>query len=151
MGGRFTVKRKLLVLKWPEGTELEGAVVKCSPLSSNGFAELSEMDWVAEGSIPGPAELSVLLDQFATCLGAWNLSEEDGSDIPACRSGVGSLPLEVIAPILAEWLAASQAEALRQQAARAETERAEREAEEADADIMASLGVEAFDSAEVPG
>lgn len=149
--GRFIVPRKLLVLRWAEGTDLEGAVVRCAPLAAHGFAELGDMEWAQDGSIPSPAELSALLDQFSTCLGAWNLSEEDGSDIPACRSGVGGLPLDVIAPILAEWLAASQVEAFRQQAAQIEADRIAEEEAEAEAALVASLGVEALDGAEVLG
>jgi len=143
--GSFTVRRKVFRLIFGEGTDIEGAEVACSPLSAHGFAELDEMTWVQEGGVPRGAELAELLDEFAVCLASWNLAEEDGSPIPATADGVRTLGLDIMAPILAEWVTASQVHAFRKQAEVDEADRAEAEQERADADLMASLPVEALE------
>lgn len=149
MGGTFTVKRKLFRLTFAEGTEIEGAEVACYGLSARGFAEIGESGWVQEAAVPTGAELTELLDQFAECLVSWNLVEEDGAAIPPNADGVRTLGLDVMSPILAEWLAASQASSLVRLAQQAEAMRAEQEAADADAELIASLSVEALEEVEV--
>jgi len=108
-------------------------------------AEAAKLGKKAEAALTRGAELAELLDEFAVCLASWNLAEEDGSPIPATADGVRTLGLDIMAPILAEWVTASQVHAFRKQAEVDEADRAEAEQERADADLMASLPVEALE------
>jgi hypothetical protein len=121
MGHR--IKRKVFLLKFEEGSDLDGATVRVRSVPFGSFLSMvglagSAGAAISESSTPEEvlsvidpedvASMGRLLSGFADALEFWDLEEEDGTPIPATREGVLGLDSDVALDLIRPWIMAIQ-------------------------------------------
>lgn len=104
----FKRKQKVFVLNF-DGTELEGLVVRARSASLGEglrFQELAEVWEAAKGSNSSKA-LRELITEFSSVLLSWNMTEEDGTEVPADFDGLMSIDIDDVMRIINAWQVAS--------------------------------------------
>jgi hypothetical protein len=113
----FTPKRTVYTLDF-EGTELDGLIVKARSVSVGTLLEFTAMADLAErltgdGAAQAAEGVEVmrvvgdLLGSFADVLRSWNLTDEDGDDVPPTLDGLRSLEFRHAMTIITAWTRAA--------------------------------------------
>ena len=99
----YRAKRKVIVLQWPEGDDLEGLEVRARSLSMAELLDLGDQIAALEsGGLAVLGKVRGLISQFAEHLESWNLEDEDGAPAPRTVEAVlGQDPGTVIEMVLA--------------------------------------------------
>jgi hypothetical protein len=101
-------KRKLYHLTWPADHELHGLEVTTTGMS---IARYRKMTGLSAQMKPGDTDSQVavaeqLCDEFARCLTAWNLEEDDGTPVPATRDGIAGQDMDFVLGLISSWTTA---------------------------------------------
>lgn len=121
MGHR--IQRKVFVLKFAPGSELDGATVKVRSMPFGQFTAMVGLAGTVGEAIneaataekilanidpQDVAQMGRFLAGFGEALVEWDLEEEDGSPIPATVEGVAGLDTDVALEMIMPWLDALQ-------------------------------------------
>lgn len=117
------IKRKVFLLRFAEGSDLDGATVKVRSIPFGQFTAMIGLAGSAAQAIneeataaqimgaidpEDVAQMGRLLTGFGKALVEWDLEEEDGTPIPATPEGVAGLDTDVAFEIIEPWLEAIQ-------------------------------------------
>jgi hypothetical protein len=121
MGHR--IKRKVFLLKFEEGSDLDGATVRVRSVPFGTFLSMvglagAASSAISESSTPEEilsvidsedvASMGRLMSGFGKALVDWDLEEEDGTAIPATVEGVLGLDTDVALDLIRPWIQAIQ-------------------------------------------
>lgn len=85
------------------GTDLDGLEVKVRSTSLRKIRNIAQLKDSAGDNI---AALESMCEQFAECLVAWNLEDEDGAPVPATLDSVMDQDAGFILRLVLEWIEA---------------------------------------------
>ena len=126
--------------------ELEGLVVTVRRASQSALRAAAELMELSDGPDITESDARAILglfDRFARALVSWNVEDpETGDPIPATAEGIADLDDDFVLKIIMGWLTTVEVDGNGQAVATAAALHAEAEAEAADAELVASLGVE---------
>lgn len=150
MGFKAPVRRTVTL---PFTGELEGLVVtvrRASQSSLRAAARLVELTDGPDITESDAATILDLFDRFARALVSWNVEDpETGAPIPATAEGIAELNDDFVLEIIMGWLTTVQVDGGGAGVLAASDRHAEQvaatDAEAADAELVASLGVEPLD------
>ena len=100
-------KRKLYVLKWPEGHELAGLEVTTKGLPVKKLFELVQLSGVLTGEADVATKVTVadeLFMGFAERLVSWNLEDDDDNPVPADLIGVTDQDFDFMVGLIMTWM-----------------------------------------------
>lgn len=101
-------KRKLYVLKWPDGHELAGLEVTTKGLSVKKLFELTSLaGQLSSDATDTAAKVSVadeLFAGFAARLVSWNLEDDDDVPVPATLEGVTDQDFTFMVGVIMTWM-----------------------------------------------
>jgi hypothetical protein len=100
-------KRKLYVLKWPDGHELAGLEVTTKGLPVKKLFELVQLSGQLTGEGDVAAKVTVadeLFMGFAERLVSWNLEDDDGNPVPADLIGVTDQDFNFMVGVIMTWM-----------------------------------------------
>jgi hypothetical protein len=100
-------KRKLYVLKWPEGHELHGLEVTTKGLPVKKLFQLVQLSGQLTGDTDAETKVGVadeLFKGFAERLVSWNLEDDDDAPVPATLEGVSDQDMDFMVGLIMTWM-----------------------------------------------
>lgn len=102
----FRPPQRVFVLNF-EDDDYAGLVVRARSVKLGSFLEVASLAQINPSTVKPEdvQKFTALFREFAKALVEWNLTEEDGTAVPATFEGVTSLDVDFVMPIIQAWMA----------------------------------------------
>lgn len=99
----FKAKKKLYLLKFADGHDLEGLEVTMSSVSMGTLLKLQQMGDRADEVAKDMAQFHELVEVFAGAMIGWNLEDDFDQPVPITVDGILGQDVDFIMAIILEW------------------------------------------------
>jgi hypothetical protein len=102
-------KRSALRLEWPEDSEFSGLEIRMRRMSIAQVMQIEKLQDLRKSGDAGEVNQAMTdtLDLAAGGLLSWNYEDEDGTPVPADRSGLAAMDVDLFMALIKAWTKAA--------------------------------------------
>lgn len=104
-------KRSALILEWPEDSEFSGLEIRMKRMTIAQLIDIDALGDLVKGAAADEvkATMSKMLDAVAKGLLSWNYEDDDGNAVPAVRTALDDLDMDLVIELIRAWKSAAAA------------------------------------------